>query len=255
LLVPASVKVFANDDELAAHAATFIVRVIAEAIRERGRAMLALCGGRTPRKTYTLLAEPVMRERIDWARTYIFIGDERFVPLDDRASNFAMLQRVLLTPVSAPHENTFPVPTELATAAAAADAYASTIQTIFGSREAGNSPRFDLMLLGLGEDGHTAALFPGAASLSVTDQWVVDGPAGTLPPPVDRITMTLPVINNAREVLFLVSGADKATMLHTVLEGRPRRDECPAAGVAPGNGALYWFVDQAAAGRLSRNHQ
>jgi 6-phosphogluconolactonase len=245
----AKVTIFANDDELAAHAAEFIVGVIGDAIRARGRAMLALCGGRTPRKTYALLAQPGVREQIDWARTYIFIGDERFVPRHDPAGNFAMLQRLLLAPVSAPQANTFAVPTQLATAGAAADAYAGTIRAAFGGTA--DAPRFDLMLLGLGEDGHTAALFPRAASLSVTDRLVVAGPAGVLPPHVDRITMTFPVINNARQVLFLVSGADKAAILHDVLAGQPRRAECPASFVAPASGKLYWFVDQAAASRLS----
>jgi 6-phosphogluconolactonase len=246
------VKVFANDDELAAHAADFIVRVIADAIRERGRAMVALCGGRTPRKTYTLLAERDKREEIDWTRTFVFVGDERFVPLDDAANNFAMLQRLLLTPVSAPRENTFRVPTELASARAAADAYAATMHAVFGSRDTVNPPRFDLMLLGLGEDGHTAALFPGAASLSVTDRWVVAGPAGVLPPPVDRITMTLPVMNAAREILFLVTGASKAEALREVLEERPRGEPLPAARVHTTDGTATWLVDEAAAGRLTR---
>lgn len=249
--VPAIVKILKDDDELAAHAAEFIVGVIAEAIRERGRAMLALCGGRTPRKTYTLLSQSATRERIDWSRTFIFLGDERFVPIDDAENNFAMVQRLLLAPASVPRENMFPVPTHLASAAIVADAYAATIDNVFGSREPTAAPRFDLTIQGIGIDGHTAALFPGAASLSVEDRWVVDTPPGILPPPVDRITMTLPVFNAAHVVLFLASGGAKASILRDVLEGRPRREECPAAGVAPENGELYCFVDRAAANLLS----
>jgi 6-phosphogluconolactonase len=125
----------------------------------------------------------------------------------------------------------------------------------FDSLEAKQPPRFDLILLGVGTDGHTAALFPGAESLSVKDRWAIATPPGKLPPPVDRITMTFPVLNAARTTLFLVLGETKATVLHDVLEGGRRRDECPAAGVAPESGALYWFVDRAAAGRLSPKSQ
>ncbi|HET6463234.1 MAG TPA: 6-phosphogluconolactonase, partial [Candidatus Krumholzibacteria bacterium] len=175
-------NIFGDDDELAAHATDLIIRTLADAIDARGRAMLALSGGTTAHKTYTLLSQPAMRERIDWTRTYIFFGDERFVPADDRVSNFAMAQRVLLEPALAPSENTFPVPTQLASADAAARAYADILDTAFGAREAGEPPRFDLILLGLGADGHTAAPFPGAEALRVNDRWVVASPPGKLPP-------------------------------------------------------------------------
>lgn len=245
-------EIFEDGDDLAAHAAEFIIRTLADAISARGRAMLALSGGTTPFKTYALLSQSAWRDRIDWTRTFIFFGDERFVPMDDPISNFAMAQRLLLTPVSVPRENTFPVPTQLASADAAARVYADTINMAFGAREAGEPPRFDLIVLGLGADGHTAALFPGAESLSVDDRWAVATPPGKLLPQLDRITMTFPVLNAARTVLFLVSGAAKAPALHDVLEGGRSREECPAAGVSPESGALYWFVDRAAAGRLSR---
>lgn len=248
----ATLKIFRDEDDLAAHAAGFIIRTLADAISARGRAMLALSGGTTSQKTYALLAQPAMRERIDWTRTYIFIGDERFVSVDDPANNLAIADRLLLAHLSAPRENMFPVPTQLASATAAAAAYASTINTVFGTRDAGEPPQFDLVLLGLGADGHVAALFPGADSLSVTDRWVVASRPGILPPQVDRITMTFPVFNAARTVLFLVTGAAKAAIVHDVLEGNRSRDECPAAGIAPENGALYWFVDEAAASRLRR---
>jgi 6-phosphogluconolactonase len=251
----ATLKIFADDDDLAEHAAGFIIRTLADAVGARGRAMLALSGGTTPLKTYALLSQPAMRDRIDWARTYIFFGDERFVPGHDPISNFATAQRLLLEPVSAPPENTFPVPTQLASADAAARAYAGIINMAFGVREEGEPPRFDLIVLGLGADGHTAALFPGAESMWVDDRWAVASPSGKLFPHVDRITMTFPVLNAARAVLFLVSGATKAPVLHDVLEGGLRREECPAAGVTPENGALYWFVDRAAASRLSPESQ
>jgi 6-phosphogluconolactonase len=246
------VTIFTDSDDLAAHAADRITQATKKAIRARGRAMLALAGGSTPEKTYSVLAQPGRRSRIDWAHTYLFFGDERFVRLDDPSSNFAMVQRSLLAPVSVPAGHAFPVPTHLGMAAAAAE-YAATLAKAFGIGDTRDPPRFDLILLGLGEDGHTASLFPGAASLRVTDRWVVASPSGTLPPPVERITLTFPVLNAAREILFLVSGQNKAEALHDVLEGQPSREERPAGSVCPVNGTPTWFVDAAAASRLTRS--
>jgi 6-phosphogluconolactonase len=245
-----AVTIFTDSDDLAAHAADRIIRAAQEAIRVRGRAMLALAGGATPEQTYRMLAQPARRSRVDWARTYLFFGDERCVRPEHPSSNFAMVQRALLTPVSVPAGHVFPIPTHLGLAAAAAE-YASTLTTAFGIGDTRDPPRFDLILLGLGEDGHTASLFPGAASLRATDRWVVSSPPGTLPPPVDRITLTFPVLNAAREILFLVSGQHKAAVLRDVLEGQPSREARPAAGVCPVDGTLTWFVDAAAASRLT----
>lgn len=215
--------------------------------------MLALAGGSTPERTYSLLAQPNRRGRIDWAHTFLFFGDERFVPANDPSSNFAVVQRTLLAPALVPAGHAFPVPTQLPTAAAAAFEYATTLAKVFGIAEGSDQPRFDLILLGLGDDGHTASLFPGAASLSVTDRWVVASPPGTLPPRVERITLTFPVLNGAREILFLVSGRNKAEALHDVLEGQPSREERPAAYVRPVDGTLTWLVDEAAATLLRRS--
>ncbi len=248
-----AVTICRDGDDLAARAADLIVRAAQAAIRARGRATLALAGGSTPKATYGLLAQPARRGRIEWARTYLFFGDERFVRPDDPSSNFAMVQRTLLAPARVPGGQAFPVPTQLATAAAAAAAYAATLAKAFGIGQAGGPPRFDLILLGLGEDGHTASLFPGAAALSVTDRWVTASPPGTLPPPVERITLTFPVLNAARGVLFLVSGANKADALRDVVEGQPTREQRPAAWVRPVDGTLTWLVDEAAASRLTRS--
>jgi 6-phosphogluconolactonase len=157
-----------------------------------------------------------------------------------------------------PADRVYPVPVQGATADDAAAAYEETLVTVLGARDRRRPPRFDLILLGLGDDGHTASLFPHAASLSVTDRWVVASPPGTLPPPVDRITLTYPVLNAARRVIFLVSGEKKAVILQEVLEGQPRPEERPAAGVRSGatpgavNGTVEWLVDEAAARRLAR---
>jgi 6-phosphogluconolactonase len=247
------VTIFKDSAQLATRAADFVTRVVEGAVRVRGRAMVALAGGSTPEKTYRLLAQPDRRSRIDWAHTFLFLGDERFVRTDEPTSNFAMVQRTLLAPASVPAGHAFPVPTQLPTATAAAAEYAAILTRAFGAGERHDPPRFDLILLGLGDDGHTASLFPGAASLSVTDRWVVASPPGILPPRVDRITLTFPVLNAAREILFLVSGRNKADALHDVLEGQSVREERPAAGVRPLDGTLTWFVDEAAASRLTRS--
>jgi 6-phosphogluconolactonase len=249
--VSPTVTICRDGDDLAARAAGLFAQAAQTAIRARGRAMLALAGGSTPKETYRALAQPARRSRIDWARTYLFFGDERLVRPDDPSSNFAMVERALLAPAAVPAGHALAVPTRLGTAAAAAAAYAALLAAAFGIGEADSPPRFDLILLGLGEDGHTASLFPGAAALSVTDRWVAPSPPGALPPPVERVTLTFPVLNAARAVLFLVSGANKAEALRDVLEGRPSREQRPAAGVRPVDGTLTWLVDQAAAGRLT----
>lgn len=245
--------VFKGSDDLAVHAADLIIQVAQDAIRVRGRAMLSLAGGSTPGKTYSLLAQPDRHGRIDWAHTYLFFGDERFVPQDDPFSNFAMVQRTLLEPASVPAGHVFPVPTQLGTAAVAAREYAATLTKVFEIGDSFGPPRFDLILLGLGDDGHTASLFPGAASLWVTDRWAVASPPGTLPPPVARVTLTFPVLNAAREILFLVSGQNKAEALRDVLEDQPGREKRPAGCVCPVDGTLIWLVDDAAASRLTRS--
>lgn len=248
-----AVTICKDGDDLAAHAADLFAQTAQAAIRARGRAMLALAGGSTPKETYSALAQPARRIRIDWARTFLFLGDERFVPPDDPSSNFAMVRQALLAPLPAFAGHAFPVPTQLGTAAAAAAAYAATLTAVFGIGDRGGPPRFDLILLGLGDDGHTASLFPRAASLSVTDRWVVASPPGTLPPPVERITLTFPVLNAAREIVFLVSGQNKAEALRDVLEGKPSREQRPAVWVRPVDGTLTWLVDEAAASRLTRS--
>ena len=163
-----------------------------------------------------------------------------------------MVRRTLLASAPVPADHVFPVPAQRASAEEAAAVYATTLAAAFGATDQRQPPRFDLILLGLGDDGHTASLFPHAASLGVKDRWVVASPPGTLPPPVDRITLTYPVLNTARRVIFLVSGEKKALVLQEVLEGHPNPEERPAAGVRPPDGTVEWLVDEAAAQRLKR---
>jgi 6-phosphogluconolactonase len=235
---------------LAEQAADFVVRIARDAVRQRKRFMFALAGGSTPEATYRLLGEPERLNATPWAKTHLFFGDERFVPPEDQRSNFAMVQRSLLACVPVPRAQVHAVPTTLASAAESAAAYSDELARHFSASDRG-VPRFDLILLGLGEDGHTASLFPHAPALRITNEWVTWTPPGNLPPPVDRITLTYPVLNAGRHVVFLVSGAKKAPALHDVLEGKLLPEQRPAAGVKPYDGTLTWFVDADAAQLLT----
>jgi 6-phosphogluconolactonase len=249
---PPEIIICKDAGELAAGAAERILRAAGEAIVARGRFTLALSGGSTPEKTYALLAQPERAARLDWTKTYLFFGDERFVLPDDTRSNLQMAKRSLLDRVSIPPGHLFAVPTGAKSPAEGAAAYAQTLATFFAQPLDGPPPRLDLILLGLGDDGHTASLFPGAAALTEDRAWVTWSPPGVLPPPVDRITLTFPALNAARQVLFLVAGVNKAEPLRDVLEGNALRERRPAAGIRPADGTLTWLVDEAAAGLLAR---
>jgi 6-phosphogluconolactonase len=247
-----NVIICADPDALAVRGAELIVGSAREAIRQRGQFTLVLSGGSTPEKTYRQLAGSDTASAIDWSRTYLFLGDERFVPPDDPASNFGMVRRSLLDHVQVPDAHVFPVPSVSESAAKAARQYNETIARFF--RQAAQTdppPGFDLILLGLGDDGHTASLFPGMSALEVNDAWVTSSPPGILPPPVERVTMTFPILNRARHALFLVAGEKKAQVLHEILEGEPSVTNAPAAGIRPVAGAVTWLVDEPAARRLT----
>jgi 6-phosphogluconolactonase len=247
---PSDVKIYRDAGQLAAKAALAVARAAGEAIRHRGRFTLVLAGGSTPRKAYQLLAAGEGENSIDWSRVNLFFGDERHVPLDDERSNYRMVHEALLTVAPIAGDQVLAVDTSLPTAADSARDYSERVAKFF-AQPAGTFPVFDLILLGLGDDGHTASLFPGAAALAVDDRIATWSPPGVLPPPVDRITFTYPVLNAAREVLFLVAGANKADALCDVLSGHADSAERPAAGVRLLDGRLTWLVDQAAAGKLA----
>lgn len=247
---------------LAHRAAESIAEIARESIESRGRFTFALCGGSSPEKTYLSLGRPEYKSAIEWLKTYIFFGDERFVPHGDSRSNFRLAEQTMLLHVPIPATHVFPVPTKWSTAAKAAEAYEKKILGFFmpEKSESGNPrhhlnyaeiPRFDLILLGIGEDGHTASLFPGSAALKVEDALVTWSLPGVLPPPVDRVTFTYPLLNAARNVMFLVSGEQKAAILHEVLEGSVPREIHPARGIQPRDGRLMWYLDRSAAKKLT----
>lgn len=244
------VEVLKDAPAMGERAVALILEAAREAIAARGRFTVALMGGSSPVGAYERLAR-VSPDTAEWNKWVVFLGDERFVPPDDDRSNYGQARRMLLSHVPIPPENTYPVATGAARPEAAARAYAQTLADVFGTPAAGPPPAFDLILLGMGDDGHTASLFPGYPSLTVTDRWVVSSPPGTLPPPVERVTFTFPVLNAARRVLFLVNGAKKAVPVRDILEGGANVQERPAAGVRPSGGTLTWLLDEAAATLLT----
>lgn len=209
---------------------------------------VALSGGSTPRTFHQVLASPPYRDRIDWATVQYYWGDERFVPPDDPESNYRMARETLLSRVPVTTDQVHRVPTEMGDPASVAQIYEADIRRDMNVLP-GQLPRFDLILLGMGPDGHTASLFPHTAALQITDRLVTANDVPKLN--TTRITFTVPVINNAANVVFLVAGADKADALHAVLEGPRDPETYPSRLIAPANGTLYWLVDQAAAAKLT----
>jgi 6-phosphogluconolactonase len=242
-----NVRVYADAATLATAAADLFAETASAAVAAHGRFCVALSGGATPQALYQLLAAPPHRDRIDWPRTFVFWGDERCVPPDHPDSNYGMTRAALLAHVPVPQAQVFRMEGEAADTAAAAARYEQNLRQVFALAP-GEWPRLDLVLLGLGRDGHTASLFPHTAALGVTDRLVVANRVDTLD--VTRITLTAPTINHAARVVFLVAGPDKAEPLAAVLDGPRRPDDLPAQLIAPVDGELLWLVDRAAAARL-----
>jgi 6-phosphogluconolactonase len=215
----------------------------ARALDRTDRFVVSLAGGSTPRPVYQALAAPGLRERFPWERTHVVFGDERFVPPDDPANNASMARAALLDHVPIPPAQVHAMPTTLASAEAAATAYAATLATLYGGdRLTADHQLHDVCLLGLGEDGHTASLIPGEPVLHERTAWVAVVGHGR---PEVRITLTYPPLESSRAVVFLVAGAGKRDILDAVLSGT---SDAPAARLRP-TGEVHWFVDRAAAGR------
>jgi 6-phosphogluconolactonase len=224
--------------DLAEAAASAFAAKAEAAIGERGRFTVALAGGSTPKATYEILARDYAEE-LDWSKVHIFFGDERTVPPDHEDSNYRIAHEALLSrvPVGSIHRMRGELPP-----AVAAAAYEEELREFFGT--SGDPPSLDLILLGIGEDGHTASLFPETSALEIHDRWVVANPVLKLG--TTRLTLTVPVINSARTVNLLVAGMSKAEALREILEGDADPREYPAKLVRPAGG-LVWMVDRAAA--------
>jgi 6-phosphogluconolactonase len=242
-----NIAIYPNIDILSQEAAQYIVRIATESITTHGRFTIALSGGTTPRKLYGLLGSEPYRSQIDWTLVHIFWSDERCVPPDSEESNYHMAHEVLLSKISIPAVQVHRMPADMPDRNAASREYENEMRRVFGTD---GIPNFDLIQLGMGPEGHTASLFPHQAALHEQLRLVV--PVSVPKPPPDRLTFTPPLLNAARNVLFLVAGSDKADALHAVLEGPYNPDEYPAQIVRPSDGEVTWMVDTAAVKNLHR---
>ncbi|MBC8076862.1 MAG: 6-phosphogluconolactonase [Chloroflexales bacterium] len=243
----AAIDVFPDKPALLQAAAERFVTLASEAIAGRGRFTAALAGGGTPKPLYELLASEPYAAQVDWRRVHIGWGDERCVPPDDERSNYRMTRLALLDKVPIPPANIHRIKGEL-TPHKAADDYERELRELFG--DAAPFGAFDLMLLGLGDNGHTASLFPGTAALREERRWVV--PQYVEVVTMWRVTLTAPLISAAANVLFLAEGAAKAGVLRRVIEGPHDPDVLPAQLIQPQAGALRWMLDAAAAAELDK---
>ncbi len=239
------VAIYPDLDTISQQAAAYIVRIARESVVTRGRFTIALSGGSTPRKLYGLLASEPYNSQIDWQLVDIFWSDERCVPPDDPESNYFMAHEVLLSRISIPVAQVHRMPADQLNRDAASLSYTQEMQRVFSTN---GIPDFDLLQLGLGPEGHTASLFPHQPSLHERERLVM--PVTVPKPPPDRLTFTPPILNAARNVLFLATGADKADALHAVIEGPFNPDEYPAQIVRPPNGEVTWMVDSAIAQKI-----
>ncbi len=241
--------VFQNIEVLAGGAAGYILSAMQETLAVQDRFAMMLSGGSTPRAVYTLLASSPYKQAVDWSQVHIFWGDERCVPPDHPDSNYRMAGEVLISKVDLPAENVHRIRGEIPPDQAAAS-YEIAISSYFGSETA--FPHFDLILLGMGEDGHIASLFPGSPAINETARWVVAVDHDQPPPPlVSRVTVTLPVINAARRVALIVAGEAKASTVAATLTTPEKSLVLPVQRVNPVEGELVWLLDEAAAGQIT----
>ena len=229
----AEIRILTTPQELFEAAAEEVVRAAKEAVTQRGRFTIALSGGSTPKNLFNLLATNA-RTVLPWDRMFFFWGDERHVPPTDPDSNYRMAEETMLSKIPVAAGNVFRIAAENPDAAAAAEAYEQTLRKFF-QLGPGQVPIFDLILLGMGPDGHTASLFPGSAGLQEKSRLVIANWVDKLK--TSRLTLTLPVLNAARCVAFLVSGTDKAPALHAVLEGDVSGEQYPSKLIHPVDGS------------------
>jgi 6-phosphogluconolactonase len=236
-------RIFPDIDALSRAALDEVFRITNDAVASHGRCAISLSGGHTPEKMFALWSQEKYRRSFPWERVHFFWGDDRYVPHTDPLSNYGVAKKLLFDRIG---PNTplklYPMPTELPDPDNAAHAYAATMRTFFGTEP----PAFDVQLLGLGGEGHTASLFPNNPALAEEEAWVLAVTVPATPP--HRLTMTYPVINQARNTFFLVAGESKREILKAIAAGPDTGlSQYPAARVKPA-GPLVWMLDQAAAG-------
>ncbi|EIW16232.1 MULTISPECIES: 6-phosphogluconolactonase [Pelosinus] len=240
------ITIYENVDALGSAVAELFLEKACLAVAERGRFTVSLAGGQTPQRIYEMLAKPPYSHQIPWEGIHIYWGDERYVPADDIRSNQLMARKAFLDHVPIPQEQIYPIVCN-STPEQAAKEYEEVIASTFAEAE----PQFDFIFLGLGSDGHTASLFPNTSVLREKKHWT----GHVYLPELDshRVTLTAPLINQARTIAFLVTGDSKAQIVREVLEGPQDHLRLPSQMIAPENGELFWFLDQGASSLLSAN--
>jgi 6-phosphogluconolactonase len=247
--VEREIRILADSAAIARRAAQDFVQAAALAVREKNAFQVALAGGSTPKALYSLLVnDPALRSQVPWDKMHLFFGDERHVPPDHPDSNFRMASETMISKSPLKPEQVTRIKGEYPDAEQAALEYEKTLREYFKLKD-GDYPRFDLVLAGMGSEGHTLSLFPGTKALHADGRIAVRNWVGKLD--TDRITLTAPAASKAAEILFMVTGADKAPALKSVLEGPYEPDQLPAQALQPKNGKLLWLVDSAAGGLLT----
>jgi 6-phosphogluconolactonase len=241
------VQIFPEAGTLTRRAAEEFLKSVAEAVAQKGAFTVALAGGSTPKALYSQLADEPLRSQIPWEKLHFFFGDERHAPPDGAESNFRMANEALFSKGAIKPEQITRIKGEYADTEKAALEYEQALRAYF-KLKVGEYPRFDLVLLGMGEEGHTLSLFPGTKALHTTDRIVVRNWVGKLY--TERITLTATAANHASRVIFMVTRADKAPALKAVLEGPYEPEQLPAQLIQPASGKLLWLVDQAAGSML-----
>lgn len=237
------VQIYSSKAELVAAVAERINKITQKSVKDSGRCAIALAGGNTPRDVYSLLSRDPYANQLNWHQIHLFWGDERMVPPDRPESNFKMVKEALLDRVAIPQQNIHRIRGEIDPADSASE-YSRDLKKSFDARV----PQFDLILLGLGEDGHTASLFPGTAAVEEEGKWAVSVFVSKLGS--WRVTLTLPVLNNAKELIFIVSGKVKSQIVKKILELQGSVLEVPASLVSPSKGNVHWMLDSEAASLL-----
>ncbi|HEX8843200.1 MAG TPA: 6-phosphogluconolactonase [Pyrinomonadaceae bacterium] len=239
------VLIFDTAEEVARAAADRFMEIARLAINERGRFLVALAGGSTPKRAYELLVSEPFRSGLDWTKVHVFFGDERSVPPDDAESNYRMANEAMLSLLPIPGKNVHLI-RGVGDVVANARLYEDELRTYFNDAE---WPRFDLVLLGMGDDGHTASLFPNSSALKEGREWVTSNWVEKFD--AYRITLTAPAINHAAHILFLVTGENKAERLAEVMGDVRETERLPAQLITPVDGSLEWFIDKAASRYLT----
>jgi len=247
----ATIRILPDKEAIFRASADEFVRLAKGAVAAGKRFTVALSGGSTPRGLYELLTTPAYKSQVDWSKVEFFWGDERSVPPDNKDSNYRMAKEALLSKLPIAAQQVHRLQAERSDRDQAARDYQNEIATVFGVSPDGPPPAFDLILLGMGPDGHTASLFPHTTALKETKRWVVVNHVAKFN--TDRVTFTTPLLNRASHVTFLAAGADKAAPLFEVLEGPPNSDEYPSQLIQP-VGELLWLIDKSAAANLKKKY-